>query len=178
MNRHSAREHKNRKDLIGEHRFGDMGQLILFFIFATVWIGDSFFFKYSTFIAAYIPWYIRIPLVIILMFISGYLAQTGLKIVFGEVRPEPVVIDKGVFQIVRHPIYLGAILCYLATVLITLSLVSALVLCIIIIFYHFLARFEERLLIDKFGESYEEYMERVPMWFPKIRKRNKKTIIP
>lgn len=78
------------------------------------WITDSFFVKYSIQLSEYAPIYIRIPLAIIIFIIAGYLARKGLTAVFAEVRKEPIVIRKGVFGIVRHPIYLGAILFYFA----------------------------------------------------------------
>lgn len=35
-----------RDDLTGEHKFGDMGQLIIVILFFIVWVLDSFVFKY------------------------------------------------------------------------------------------------------------------------------------
>jgi len=53
---------RHRDDLTGEHRLGDAGQLILFLIFLAVWITDSFFFKYSSFLNNYIPPAVQITL--------------------------------------------------------------------------------------------------------------------
>ena len=63
MNREALR---NRDDLIGEHKVGDAGQLILACLFLAVWIADSFFFKYTTFLNQYIPPSVKIPLGIVL----------------------------------------------------------------------------------------------------------------
>jgi protein-S-isoprenylcysteine O-methyltransferase Ste14 len=160
------KRHENRDDLAGEYAWGDMGQIILLMIFLAVWISDSFFLKYSTFLSAYIPYYFQIPLVLIIMFCSGYLARSGLRIVFGETREQPVVIRKGVFGMVRHPIYLGSILFYLGMIIATLSLLSLLMWIVIIIFYHLISRYEEKLLLKKFGIEYENYLREVPMWIP------------
>ena len=164
------KKHEGRKDLAGECRFGDTGQLILLFIFVVVWVIDSFFLRVSTFLASYIPWYVQIPIAILFMLASGYLAQNGLKTVFGEKREEPRVIDKGVFGLVRHPIYLGAMLFYLAMIILTLSLFATIILVIIIGFYHYIARYEEQILLNRFGREYKDYMDRVPMWLPRLRK--------
>lgn len=163
---HLRKSHQHRGDLTGEHAFSDMGQLILLVVFLVVWIADSFVFKYSTFLTQYISNYIRVPIALIVLVLSGLLAWAGLKIVFGEIREEPQVITTGVFSIVRHPIYLGLILLYLGFILLSLSLLSTLVWFIIIIFYYIISKYEEKLLTQRFGSVYEEYKKKVPMLFP------------
>ena len=160
------KSHQHRSDLTGEHAFSDMGQLIFLVVFLIVWIADSFVFKYSTFLTQYVSNYIRVPIALIVLVISGLLAWTGLKIVFRETRKEPQVITTGVFSIVRHPIYLGSILLYLGFILLSLSLLSVLIWFIIIIFYYIISRHEEKLLTQRFGSVYEEYKKKVPMLFP------------
>ena len=161
---------QDREDLAGEYKLGDAGQLILLFIFFFVWAADSFFLRISTFLSSYIRWYFRIPLIIFFMIVSGYLAQNGLKQVFGKIREEPRVVDQGVFGLVRHPIYLGAVLFYLAMILTTVSLLAVVIFLIIAGFYQYLAKYEEKLLLNKFGSEYRDYMDRVPMWLPRLRK--------
>ena len=163
---HLRKSHQHRGDLTGEHAFSDIGQLIFLIIFLIVWIADSFVFKYSTFLTRYVSNYIRVPIALIVLVISGLLAWTGLKIVFRETREEPQVITTGVFSIVRHPIYLSSILLYLGFILLSLSLLSVLVWFIIIIFYYQISRYEEKLLTQRFESAYEEYMKKVPMLFP------------
>jgi len=160
------KSHQHRGDLTGEHAFSDMGQLIFLVVFLIVWIADSFVFKYSTFLTQYVSNYIRVPIALIVLVISGLLAWTGLKIVFRETREEPQVITSGVFSIVRHPIYLSSILLYLGFILLSLSLLSALVWILIIVFYYMISRYEEKLLIQRFGSAYEEYKKKVPMLLP------------
>lgn len=163
---HLRKSHQHRGDLTGEHAFSDMGQLILLVVFLVVWIADSFVFKYSTFLTQYISNYIRVPIALIVLVLSGLLAWAGLRIVFGEIREEPQVITTGVFSIVRHPIYLGLILLYLGFILLSLSLLSVLVWILIIVFYYMISRYEEKLLTQRFGSVYEEYKKKVPMLFP------------
>jgi protein-S-isoprenylcysteine O-methyltransferase Ste14 len=166
------KRHDNRKDLAGEHKFGDLGQIIFLLIFLVVWVVDSFFVKFSTHFSGYAPLYIRIPLAIVILIIAGYLARQGLTIVFAEVREEPMVIRKGVFSVVRHPIYLGAILFYLSLLAAFFSMISAIVWVIIILFYIYLCKHEEKLLIEIFGSDYERYKMETPMLLPiKIQKK-------
>ena len=163
---HLRKSHQHRSDLTGEHAFSDIGQLILLIIFFIVWIADSFVFEYSTFLTQYISNYIRVPIALIILTISGLLAGFGLNTVFGKTRKEPQVITTGVFSIVRHPIYLGSIILYLGFSLLSLSLLSTLVWSIIIIFYYIISRHEVKLLTQRFGSAYEEYKKKVPMLFP------------
>ncbi len=162
--------HEDRNDLAGEHVLGDLGQLILLAIFLLVWILDSFVLEYSTFLLVYVPVSVRIGAALVLMLCSVHLVRSGLRIVFGELREQPAVIRKGVFKIVRHPIYLGSILFFLALWMTTLSLVSALVWIGIVAFYDFIARYEEKLLVNKFGADYNQYMRDVPRWIPKLKR--------
>ena len=132
---------------------------------------DTFFWEYTTSLNQYLPPVIQITTGIILLIISGYLARTGLAIVFGEQREEPGVIRKSVFNIVRHPIYLSEIILYLACLMFSLSLAAAVVWIISIGFLYGISRYEERLLLERFGEEYKQYMREVPMLIPRLWKR-------
>ena len=159
---------QHRDDLTGEHFVGDAGQLILAIMFFLIWIADSFFLKYTTFLNQYIPFVIRLPIAIVLLVLAAYMASIGLAVVFGKQRAQPVVIRQGLFAIIRHPIYLSEILAYLGLLLINISLAAVLVWTIAIGFLHYISRYEERLLLERFGEEYASYMREVPMWLPKI----------
>ena len=160
---------QDREDLTGEHALGDAGQIFLLVLFLGVWVADSFFLKYSTFLTEYVSVYIRIPLAVIVLVISAYLARSGLGIVFGEKREKPEVIRKGVFSVVRHPIYLSAILFYVALLVASLSILAFVIWIVTVLFYITISRHEEKLLTERFGKDYENYMKEVPMLFPRIR---------
>ena len=165
------KQHKERDDLIGEHNIGDAGQIILACLFATIWISDTFFLKVTIVLNSYVPLGIRTPFGIAFLLLSGYLAKTGLSIVFGEKREQPAVIKKSVFGIVRHPIYLSEILLYLGFLILNISIAALFVVLIAILFLHYISRYEERLLLARFGDEYEKYMQEVPMWIPRVRGR-------
>jgi len=90
-----------------------------------------------------------------------------MKIVFGEVRDKVEIIQKSVFNKVRHPMYLGAILLYLGLIVLTLSISSFGLWIIIFIFYNQIAKYEEGLLLNHFGEDYKDYMKKAGRWLPK-----------
>ena len=165
------RRHEGREDLVGENHLSDIGQILFYTIFMGVWITDTFFFKYTAFSNEYFLSVVRIPLGIILLLISAYLAWTGLRIVFGEKREESCVIRKSVFSIIRHPIYLSEILLYLGLLILRISLAAAVVWIFAIAFLHYISRYEEKLLLSHFGEEYKKYMDEVPMWIPLFRKK-------
>jgi len=74
------------------------------------------------------------------------------------------MIHKGIFKILRHPLYLGLSLftigflfAYQAIVLIIIGIVT-------VILFYTASRVEDSYNIKKFGSEYIEYMKKVPMW--------------
>jgi protein-S-isoprenylcysteine O-methyltransferase Ste14 len=168
---HKKYSHEHRKDLAGEYRWSDTGQIVLLIIFIIGMTSDLFLLKVSDSWQDVFPWYLRAIIFIILFFIAGYLAQTGLKQVFHEEREDLQVISSGVFGIVRHPIYLGSIILFLSFVVLSFSLMALSIWFVVIAFYYYLCKFEENLLIDKLGDKYRNYMKKVPMLIPSIKKK-------
>ena len=160
---------EQRDDLTGEHALGDAGQIIFALLFFGIWITDSFFLKYTTQLNDIVPALIRIPIGFMLLCLSAYCAWSGLRIVFGEVRETPSVIRKGIFGVVRHPIYLSEVLLYFGLLMLSISLAAGVVWIGAAAFLHFLSRYEERLLLRRFGEGYITYMREVGMWIPRLR---------
>lgn len=171
---YKRKEYENRKDLAGEHSVSDIGQIILLILFLSGLLVDRFILHFSVFFTQTVSIYLRVLLSLPFFILSFILARSGLKTVFGEEREELVVIKTGVFSIVRHPIYLSAILLYLGFIIISLSIISFCIWIIIILFYYFISRYEEKLLIDKLGSQYEEYMNEVPMFIPGHFKKKRK----
>ena len=91
-----------------------------------------------------------------------------MKRVFGTRREKPEVIKTGVFRIVRHPIYTGALCFYLGSVIITMSIAPASFWIVILLFYIYISRYEESILTESFGEVYRTYKKETGMLFPKI----------
>ena len=166
-----GKRNRQRDDLTGEHKFGDRGQIIFACLFSAIWVSDSFFLNYSTFPNHYVPLIVRVPIGITILALSAYFVGKGLSIVFGEKRSKPAVIRKSVFNVVRHPIYLGEILLYLGLLVLNMSLTALGIWIAAVAFLHYISRHEEKLLLERFGEQYEQYMRRVPMWIPRIRRR-------
>jgi len=168
------KNHHNRDDLAGEHKFGDAGQATIAILFFLVWFFDTFVYEYTTKLNEIIPNAVRAPIGIIILIVAGYLAISTLRIVFKEVREVPEVIRKGAYNYCRHPMYLSEILLYIGLLFISMSLAAFIVLLLGIGFLYFICRYEERLLLDHFGDEYRQYMREVPMWIPRLRQIIKK----
>ena len=165
---HGNRAH--REDLCDEHPYGDAGQIVAFLLFLIVWISDSFIFHFSTMLSNDIPVFIRWVLAALSFLPAGYIAFTVHRIIFHEHRDPPCVINTGAFSIVRHPLYLAALLLYIGLLFTTLSIVSFVLFLGIFIFYDVIATFEEKKLEEKFGDEYIRYKEKTPKWLPRFKR--------
>jgi protein-S-isoprenylcysteine O-methyltransferase Ste14 len=158
------------KEKKGEHPLGDAGQLILFGLFMVIWILDSFILHQSTLLADTIPLAIRLIIFGVALLIAYYLFKSGHVAVSGEHRPGKVI-SYGAFRYVRHPLYLGSILIYFGLAVSTASLFCLGLLVVMIVFYNFIASYEEKLLEAKFGEAYAAYQNSTGKWVPHLGKR-------
>jgi len=160
------KKHEGREDLVGEHPFGDKGQVIILIIFVVSLIADITF-HFSDFLRGKIALLIRIPVSLPFLALSLYFACSGLNAIFGKVREKPEVIKEGAFSHVRHPIYSSVILLYLGILIIFLSIPAFIVWLFAIAFYYYISRYEEKILLEVFGKEYEQYMKEVPMFIPR-----------
>ena len=95
---------------------------------------------------------------------------TGLAVFPGQGVHAHRLSDAGLYQFVRHPLYLGWITVFWATPTMTLThLVFTLGLTIYILIA---IPFEERNLVQYHGKNYADYRRRVPMLIPGIGKRS------
>ncbi|MBI2135607.1 isoprenylcysteine carboxylmethyltransferase family protein [Candidatus Woesearchaeota archaeon] len=79
------------------------------------------------------------------------------------------LITQGVFSYIRHPRYLEYILFALAMAFVTGSVICYLFFIYTLVAFNFLARLEEKELIQRFGKKYLAYMKRVPRFLPGLR---------
>ena len=80
-------------------------------------------------------------------------------------------LSKGVYAISRHPMYFGFFLGLVGIGIACASWVFLLCALVWIVSWHFGVVEEERILLEKYGDAYREYMNRTPRWigFPKTR---------
>lgn len=106
---------------------------------------------------------------LILGFIIHGLSHKEHKQAHSKAEDIEKIATTGIYSKIRHPGYLGLILMYLGVALLFHDILAT-VAAVILSFLQILIAFaEERFLIKKFGEEYEEYMGRVPWRFiPKV----------
>ena len=136
-------------------------------VFLTIWALDSFVFRFSTFLSALVPLTIRLLLFLVVFIIALVLIQLSHKALFGERHGHPDrVIGSGIMAHVRHPMYVGVLLIYVAVFLTTLSIICLCLLIGVFIVYDRMASFEEKQLEVIFGEGYVRYRSGVRKWIP------------
>jgi len=82
------------------------------------------------------------------------------------------LLTEGIYNRVRNPRYIEALLWVLAYALFANYLGSYIVVVLGLPLILFVVRLEERELRERFGTAYEEYCRRVPRFVPKPRPRN------
>ena len=90
-----------------------------------------------------------------------------------------VLVDSGIYSIVRHPMYASWIVLSLSLLLLSQCWISAILCAIVALFLSLDARKEDASLTLKFGEEYKDYMKRVPrinflLGFLRLRTRSYK----
>ncbi len=82
---------------------------------------------------------------------------------------EPVT--RGIYRISRHPIYLSGFVLYAGIGIACASWFLLLCAVLWIAFWQVVVPAEERFLLEKYGNTYREYMDRTPRWLglPKSR---------
>lgn len=84
-----------------------------------------------------------------------------------KTRAEGLVVS-GVYSRMRHPQYTGIILAAFGSFIHWPTLPTLLMLPILIVTYYRLAKKEDREMEIRFGEIYQKYKKRVPMFLPSI----------
>jgi len=114
-------------------------------------------------------WWFYVGLIIYLL---GLVMVLLFSISFGTAAlDEPII--TGVFAVSRNPSYFAFFLAYLGTGIASASWIFLLFSFVWIISFRFGILEEERILLEKYGEAYKQYMDRTPRWigFPKRSRR-------
>ena len=79
-------------------------------------------------------------------------------------------VTRGVYRITRHPIYFSGFLLYLGTGIACASWLVILFALLWLIFFIIVVPAEEHFLVEQYGETYREYMNKTPRWIGIPRK--------
>ena len=84
------------------------------------------------------------------------------------IREGHELVVHGIYRIVRHPIYLGTILCMLGLPIAVSSWSGLPPMLLLIPLFLYRIRIEERLLLEEFGDDYLAYMKRTKRLIPLV----------
>ena len=73
-----------------------------------------------------------------------------------------VVVDTGIYAVVRHPLYLGWLFMYVALILLSQHWLTVIIGIPGMVCVYLISRQEDQRLIEKFGDEYKDYMQKVP----------------
>ena len=82
------------------------------------------------------------------------------------IREGHELVVRGIYRLVRHPIYLGATLVMLGMPIALSSWMGLLPMLLLIPLFTYRMRIEERLLLEEFGDDYRSYMARTKKLVP------------
>ena len=102
-----------------------------------------------------------------LLAING-VRETTLKV--SETHRTEKIVTGGVYSIVRHPQYLGGLLAHVGASFLLSALYSLASTPLMIVLIYLISRKEEEELIREFGKEYEDYIKKVPMLMPRLRR--------
>ena len=126
------------------------------------------FFEITTPVLGFIPWYVSLGICIfILFFAAGFMIQSHKTLFGGEGEAPDHVVTDGIFDQVRHPMYVGILLIHLAFVALSQSLIALGAWFVIVFIYNRLANYEEDILEEMFGDDYKEYKKQTSKWVPR-----------
>jgi protein-S-isoprenylcysteine O-methyltransferase Ste14 len=85
--------------------------------------------------------------------------------------PPARFVSRGLYRIIRNPIYVGAVLILIGEAVALASVVLVVYAVLMWWLFHFIVVvYEEPTLREKFGAAYEEYCRMVPRWIPHRRR--------
>jgi len=114
----------HKRGVSKEHPKGHLIQLAVGFTFFLIWILDSFIFMFSTILANYISFFIRLILFLSFLIIGFFLVFRTGHLLFHKEDTSSKLIKTGIFAHTRHPLYLGVLIVYIGFILLTISMLS------------------------------------------------------
>jgi protein-S-isoprenylcysteine O-methyltransferase Ste14 len=86
-----------------------------------------------------------------------------------EIREKHELITRGIYGVVRHPMYASQLLWVIAQPLLLQNWIAGFMdLLVFIVFYSLRVKSEEQLMIESFGDQYRDYMKKVGGVIPRL----------
>jgi len=110
------------------------------------------------------------------IFIGAWLGLASVKettLRVAETHRTEKIVSTKIYSLIRHPQYFGGMLAHIGISLLFSALFSLISTPLVLLLNYLVAWKEEQELIKEFGKEYEDYREKVPMFFPKLKKQKK-----
>lgn len=104
------------------------------------------------------------PISNVVIFLGLFIIAVGWK---GIHSGEGDLVDYGIYKYIRHPQYSGFVLIIIGFLIQWPTIITLIMAPILLIIYRKLAKHEEEVMIENFGEKYLDYKDKVPAFMPK-----------
>lgn len=101
--------------------------------------------------------------------IGGFFLLSAAWSVLFKAQKDNTLATTGPYRWIRHPQYVAFILVMVGFLLQWPTLLTLIMFPILVYFYIYLAKKEERVVLKEFGGTYKDYMKRVPAFIPHVR---------
>jgi protein-S-isoprenylcysteine O-methyltransferase Ste14 len=99
----------------------------------------------------------------LIIYLLGVIIETiAMMNFFTTAVDKPV--NKGIYRFSRNPMHFGMFLIFLGTSTASVSLIFLMLTTMFIILSHIVVVYEERFCIQKYGNAYQDYLNRIPRW--------------
>lgn len=88
-------------------------------------------------------------------------------------RAKGGLVTEGPYASVRHPQYLGLMLIMTGMLILWPTIVTALMFPVLVVMYYRLSKREEEDMLKEFGDTYRRYMEKTPMFIPRLKRERR-----
>ncbi len=99
----------------------------------------------------------------LIIYLLGVFVETVAMLNFFTTAVDQSV-NKGIYRFSRNPMYFGMFLIFLGTSIACVSPIFLTLTAIFMILSHVVVVYEERFCLQKYGNSYQEYLNRIPRW--------------
>ncbi len=148
--------------------------IVVLFVFAALWLDKRLAFLHfdPPLLSTGLAWVIMVTGWFIMFWpVIVFFRAKGTPVPF---NPPPKLITNGPYAYIRNPMLLGLFIFMLGlgAMLGSLSLIFIFTPLFVVINILYIKAIEEREMEKKFGKEYLEYKKRVPMFIPRLRKKN------
>jgi protein-S-isoprenylcysteine O-methyltransferase Ste14 len=98
----------------------------------------------------------------------SFLGLILIAIGWQQIHKAEGLVKTGLYRYIRHPQYTGIFLFTLGWILHWPSIITLIIWPVLLVAYYWLARYEEKMAIEDFGDEYVTYMQSTKRFFPFI----------